>query len=78
MFIVFVQHLQGWAPLIVVDANEILYSREGVTQGDPLSTFIYAVATLPLISHIGRPNVGTDIWYMDDTSACAPLHDLVD
>ena len=78
MFIVFVQHLQGWAQLIVVDANEILYSREGVTQGDPRSTFIYAVATLPLISHIGRPNVGTDIRYADDASACAPLHDLVD
>ena len=53
---------RGWAPLTVVDANEILYSREGVTQGDLLSMFIYAVATLPLISHIGRPNVGTNIW----------------
>ena len=61
---------RGWAPLIVVDVNE-------VTQGDPLSMFIYAAATLPLISHIGRPNVGTDIWYADDASACAPLHDLV-
>ena len=40
--------------------------------------FIYGAATLPLISHIGRPNVGTDIYYVDDASACAPLHDLVD
>ena len=40
--------------------------------------FIYAAATLPLISHIGRPNVGNDIWYTDDASACAPLHDLMD
>ena len=78
LFIVFVQHLQGWALLIVVDANELLYSRDKVTQGDPLSMYIYAVVTLPLISHIGRPNLGTDIWYTDDTSACAPLHELVD
>ena len=69
---------RGWALLIVVDANKILYSREGVTQGDPLSMFIYAVPTLPFISHIGRPNVGTDIWYANDASVCAPLHDLVD
>ena len=69
---------RGWAPLIVVDANELLYSRDGVTQGDPLSMYIYTVATLPLISHIGRPNVGTDIWYADDASTCAPLHELVD
>ena len=52
---------RGWASLIVVDANKILYSREGVTQGDPLFMFIYAAPTLSLISHIGKPNVGTNI-----------------
>ena len=27
---------RGWAPLIVKDSKEFLYSKEGVTQGDPL------------------------------------------
>ena len=62
----------GWAQFIVVDANEILYSREGITQGDQLFMFIYGAAILPLISHIGRPNVGTDIWYANDASAYVP------
>ena len=44
---------RGWAPLVVTDSSEILYSKEGVTQGDPLWMFAYAVATLPLIEPIG-------------------------
>ena len=68
---------RGWAPLVVTDSNEYLYSKEGVTQGDPLSMFVYAVATLPLIECIGHPNAGRDVWYADDASACAPLNDLL-
>ena len=26
---------RGWVPLIVTDFRDILYSREGMTQGDP-------------------------------------------
>ena len=33
---------RGWVPLIVTDSRDIFYSREGVTQGDPLSMFLYA------------------------------------
>ena len=40
---------RGWAPLIVRATEELLFSRDGVTQGDPLSMFLYAVGTLPLI-----------------------------
>ena len=68
---------RGWAPLVVTDSNEYLYSKEGVTQRDPLSMFVYAVATLPLIERIGHPNAGRDVWYADDASACAPLNDLL-
>ena len=68
---------KGWAPLVVTDSSEYLYSKEGVTQGDPLSMFVYAVATLPLIDRIGHPNAGRDVWYADDASACAPLDDLM-
>uniref|UniRef100_A0A1X7ULL5 Uncharacterized protein n=2 Tax=Amphimedon queenslandica TaxID=400682 RepID=A0A1X7ULL5_AMPQE len=47
---------RGRAPLVVKDSNEFLYSNKGVTQGDPLSMFIYAVATVSLIHHISHPN----------------------
>ena len=66
----------NWSPLVITDSSEYLYSKEGATQGDPLSMFVYAVATLPLIESIGHPTVGSDVWYADDASACAPLHDL--
>ena len=49
-----------------------------MTQGDPLSMFAYAMATVPMIERIGRPNEGRDVWYADDASACAPLCDLKD
>ena len=37
------------APLVIKDSKELLYSKEGVTQGDPLSMFVYAVATIPMV-----------------------------
>lgn len=49
---------KGWSPLVGTDSKEYLYSKEGVTQGDPLSMFVYTVATLPLIEHIQKPPVG--------------------
>uniref|UniRef100_A0A1X7UL50 Uncharacterized protein n=1 Tax=Amphimedon queenslandica TaxID=400682 RepID=A0A1X7UL50_AMPQE len=52
---------RGRAPLVVKDSNEFLYSNKGVTQGDPLSMFIYAVATVSLIHHISHPNTGRDV-----------------
>ena len=40
---------QGWATLVIRGSVKFLFSREGVTQGDPLSMFMYAIGTLPLI-----------------------------
>ena len=62
----------GHAALVVRGAEEFLYSREGVTQGDPLSMFLYAVGTLPLIRSLKKP-LWTQVWYADDASACGRL-----
>ena len=35
--------------LVVRGASECLYNKQGVTQGDPLSVFMYSVGTSPLI-----------------------------
>ena len=63
----------GWAALVVHGSEEFLYSREGVTQGDPLSMFLYAVGTMPLIRLLKNPSLWTQIWYADDASACGKL-----
>ena len=34
---------RGWSVLVVRGFSECLYSKEGVTQGDPLSMFMYAI-----------------------------------
>ena len=69
---------RGWAPLIVRDTDEFLFSREGVTQGDPLSMFLYAVGTLPLIQSLKNPSSWTQVWYADDASACGELTSIRD
>ena len=56
----------------------LLYSKEGLTQGDPLSIFMYAVGTLPLIRSLHNPTHWTQLWYADDASAGGSLSDLHD
>ena len=67
---------RGWAPLVMTNSNTLLYSKEGVTQGDPLSMFIYAVGTLPLIRSLHHPERRIQVWYADDASAGAALEEL--
>ena len=31
---------RGWAPLVITDSAELLYSKEGVTQGDPFDVYL--------------------------------------
>ena len=68
---------RGWTPLILKGSPVMLYSK-GVTQGDPLSMFLYAVSTLPLIRLIKHPKSSTQVWYADEASACAELFALRD
>ena len=67
---------QGWATLVLRNSTEDLYSMEGVTQGDPLSMFLYAVGTLSLIQSLKGVGLCAQIWYADDASACGSLSDL--
>ena len=39
----------------------ILLSREGVTQGDPLSMFVYALALLPLVKKLEDVTTGPQL-----------------
>ena len=67
-----------WATLVVRDtadgSGHFLHSKEGVTQGDPLSMIAYVIGVLPLIRDIRRahPRV-TQPWYADDMGAGGKL-----
>ena len=67
---------KGFASLFVAVANEVIYSREGTTQGDPLAMFFYGVSLLPLIRKLKHPNNVLQSWYADDSAAIAKLKKL--
>ena len=63
-----------WATLVVRDIGDgsghFLHIKEGLTQGDPLSTIAYGIGVLPLIREIrgSHPRI-TQPWYADDVGA---------
>jgi hypothetical protein len=67
---------RGWSPLIMKNCNTVLFSQEGIVQGDPMSMFIYAIATLPLIRELEDNSSYTQIWYADDSSAAGHLQNI--
>ena len=67
---------RGWSVLVLRGSSTFLYSKEGVTQGDPLSMFMYAIGTLPLIRLLRDPGRWTQLWYADDASAGGTLPEL--
>lgn len=66
----------GSSALIIQGEDRILYSKEGVTQGDPLSMLLYGIALLPLIEKLNGAGNVIQNWYADDASANGTLHDI--
>ena len=56
MLSVKVQHVQGMGKLVVRGSTLFVFSKEEVTQGDPLSTgmFLYSIGSLLLISSLNQ------------------------
>ena len=69
---------RGWATLVVVGSTAMLHSKEGVTQGDPLSMFFYAISTFPLVTSLNKHCDLTQVWYADDASACGRVPHAVE
>ena len=76
MYLLFFNTYRGWSVLVLRSSSTYLYSKEGVTQGDPLPMFIYAIGTLPLIRSLYDPGRWTQLWYADDASASGTLPGL--
>ena len=54
--------------------EEVIYSKEGTTQGDPLAMPMYALGILPLIQ---RLNVAArQVWFADDGTAGGKLNQI--
>ena len=62
------------APTKLFIEEDIIYSQEGTTQGDPLGMPMYALATLPLIKKL--PTSVKQTWYADDAAATGKIADL--
>jgi hypothetical protein len=58
---------RGHAELIVSGCSKRIFSKEGVTQGDPLSMLLYAIAIMPLINCLESSDI-IQTWYADDSS----------
>ena len=61
------------------DANlfvggETILSQEGTTQADPLAMAMYALALVPMITHLS--DIVKQVWYADDAAAAGHLTDL--
>ena len=67
---------RGWSVLVLRGSSTYLYNKEGVTQGDPLSMFMYAIGILPLFHSLNDPGQWTQLWYADDASASGALPEL--
>ena len=50
----FLTNIRGWPVVLLRSSSTFLYSRDGVTQGDRLSMFMYAELTFDLFLGIGH------------------------
>ena len=64
---------RGWSPLIVRGSDVTIFSRKGGVQGNPLSMFCYAVATIPLIRELDDPSLWRQLWFADDSSVIGDI-----
>ena len=63
---------RGHSSLWINGHPDPLYSKEGVTQGDPLSMCFYAVSLMPLIRQL-KSSDWSQTWFADDSSCTGSL-----
>ena len=68
---------RGPAALLLDGSTTLLFSRERVTQGDPLSMAFYALSALPLVRSLKDTQRWTQAWYADDANCGGFLDSLL-
>ena len=63
-------------PLSTQGSSESILSKEGVSQGDPLSMLMYAAALTSLIASLADLTNWSQCWYADDSDCAAKLPKL--
>ena len=65
------------APTELFIDGDVVLSREGTTQGDPLAMPFYAIATIPIIKQLRSAfDDISQVWYADDASAAGKIDAL--
>ena len=64
------------SPSSLFVGGSTLISEEGTTQGEPLSTPLYALATIPLINRVSLDEGTNQVWHADDSAAVGHLTGL--
>ena len=63
--------------MLISGCSTLLFSREGVTQGDPLSMAFYALSVLPLIRSLKNTERWIQAWYADDANCGGFLRNVL-
>ena len=66
------------AKLFVADSGSFIFSKEGVTQGDPVAMAMYSVSTSPFIRTLSNVLDEDEVqaWFADDSAACGYLNSI--
>ena len=72
-----------WSVLYIRDADgsaSTIYSKEGVTQGDPLAMFLYGLGVLPIIRELNDEfDFSTkQVWYADDSAVAGKFRNIAE
>ena len=63
------------SPMELFVDGDVILSKEGTTQGDPLAMPMYGLATIPLIRRL--EGLCRQIWYADDSAAIGTVEQLL-
>uniref|UniRef100_A0A8D8LKG0 Reverse transcriptase domain-containing protein n=1 Tax=Cacopsylla melanoneura TaxID=428564 RepID=A0A8D8LKG0_9HEMI len=66
---------QGFPTISFRNSNDVILSKEGTCQGDPLAMLFYAVGILPLIKKL-KSDEWYQNWYADDSSCLGKLRKI--
>jgi hypothetical protein len=78
VLVTFLIHIKVILCLFFRGTNQVIKSKEEFTQGDILSMQGFAIAVLPLIGKLKKPEKYIQNWFADDSGCSRPLKSLLE